>query len=98
MGSTLRAPLVGPDPNQQPCFPISCAANIPPSVLVLQQVGQEADVLHSEPQDLILAQLLVRGVSGDEFAKLRKRPVYVLLPPTFTTVGEDTTYNLRLAS
>lgn len=96
MWSTLRAPLMGP--NQQACFPISCAANVPPSVLVLQEVGEEADVLHSKPQDLILAQLLVWGVSGDEFAKLCKCPVHVLLPPTFTTVSEDTTYNLWLAS
>lgn len=96
MWSTLRAPLMGPD--QQPGFPISCAANIPPSVLVLQEVGEEADVLHGKPQDLVLAQLLVRGVSGDELAKLRKRPVYVLLPPTLTTVCEDTAYNLWLAS
>lgn len=85
-------------PNQQPSFPISCAANVPPSILVLQEVGEEADVLHSQPQDLILAQLLVRGVSGDEFAELRKSPVYVLLPPTFTTVSEDAAYNLWLAS
>lgn len=96
MWSTLRAPLVGP--NQQPSFPISCAANIPPSILVLQEVGEEADVLHSKPQDLVLAQLLVRRVSGDEFTELCKRSVYILLPPAFTAVREDTTYNLWLAS
>ena len=50
---TLRAHLVSP--NQQPCLPISCAANVPASILVLQEVGQEAYVLHSEPQDLVFA-------------------------------------------
>lgn len=86
------------DPYQQPSFPISCVANIPSSILVLQQVREEADVLHSEPQDFVLAQLLVRRVSGDEFTELCKRSIYILLPPTFTAVREDTTYNLWLAS
>lgn len=85
-------------PNQQPCFPISCAANIPPSVLVLEEVGEEADVLHSQPEDLVLAELLVRRVRGDEFAELGERPVYILLPPAFTTISEDATDNLWLAS
>lgn len=85
-------------PDQQPCLPISCAANVPSSILVLQEVGQEADVLHSEPQDFIFAQLLVWRVGRDEFAELRKCPVYILLPPTFPTVGEDATDNLWLSS
>lgn len=85
-------------PYQQTCFSVCCAVNVPPSVLVLQQVGEEADVFHSEPQDLILAQFLVRGVRGDEFTELSECPVYVLLPPAFTAVGEDTADNLWLTS
>lgn len=85
-------------PNQQPRFPIRRAADVSPSILVLQEVGQEADVLHSEPQNFVLAQLLVRRVGRDEFTELCKRPVYILLPPAFPTVGEDATYNLWLAS
>lgn len=98
MRRTLRASLVGWNTNQQPRVTVSTVANISPSVLVLQEVGEEADVLHGKSQDLVFAQLLVRRVSGDEFAKLRERTVYILLPPALTAVCENATHNLRLAS
>lgn len=58
--------------------------------LVIQQLDEEVDVLHGEAQDLVLAELLVRRVGRDEFAKLRERTIYVLLPPAFAAVSEDT--------
>lgn len=95
MWTTLRAHLMRS--NHQPGLPISGAANVPPSILVLQEVGQEADVFHGEPQNFVLAQLLVWRVGRDELTELREGPVHVLLSPTFPTVGEDATHNLWLA-
>lgn len=97
MRRALRAPLVRCDTNQQSRVPLSCAANVPPAVLILQEVGEEADVLHRQPQDLVFAQLLVWRVSGDEFAELCKGAVHILLAPAFTTVCEDAAHDLRLA-
>lgn len=97
MRCPLRAPIMCCDTNQQSCVPISCAANISQSILILQEVGEEADVLHSKPQDLIFAQLFVRRVSGNEFTKLCKCTVYILLPPALTAVCEDASYDLWLA-
>lgn len=42
-------------------------------------------------QDLVLAELPVGGVSGDETPQLAERPVNVLLTPTFPAVGGDPT-------
>lgn len=98
MRCPLRASLVRRNANQKPRVPVSCAANISPSVLVLQKVGEEADVLHSKSQNLIFAQLLVWGVSGDEFPQLCKRAVYILLSPALAAVCEDAADNLWLPS
>lgn len=58
--------------------------------LVIQQLHQEVDVLHSKPQDLVLAQLLVWWVCGDELSKLRESTVHILLTPALTAIGENT--------
>lgn len=66
--------------------------------LVVQQGDQEVDVLDRQPQDLVLAELLVGRMRGDEFPQLGERPVDVLLAPALTAVGEDAAgYLLRLA-
>lgn len=56
-------------------------------MLVCRQPVQEADVPQGEAQDLVLAELPVRGVRGDETPQLGERSVDVLLPPAFPTVG-----------
>lgn len=61
--------------------------------LVVEQSDQEVDVLHSQTQDFILAELLVRWMCGNEFSQLGESPIYVLLPPALTAVGEDTASN-----
>lgn len=58
--------------------------------LVIEQSDQEVDVLYSQAQDFVLAELLVRWVSGNEFPQLRESPVHILLSPALTAVGEDT--------
>lgn len=60
-----------------------------PGVLVCHQPVQEADVVQSTPQDLILAEFDVGGVCGDETPQLSKGAVNVLLPPTFPTVAGE---------
>lgn len=56
--------------------------------LVLQQLHQEVDVAHGQAQDLVLAQLLLRRVRGDELAELGEGGVDVVLAPTLPRVGE----------
>lgn len=56
--------------------------------LALQQLHQEVDVAHGQPEDLVLAQLLLRRMSGDEFTQLRKSRVDVVLAPALPCVGE----------
>lgn len=58
--------------------------------LVIQQLHQKVDVLHSKPQDLILAQLLVWWVCGDELSELRESTIHILLTPALTAVRENT--------
>jgi hypothetical protein len=43
-------------------------------------------------QDLVLRELLVRRVGGDQLPELREGPAHVLLPPALPTVGEDLAY------
>ncbi len=75
-----------------------CGVSVPQSLapvlrltaaLVLQQLHEEADVLHGEAQDLVLAQLLVGRVGRDEFAELGESAVHILLPPALAAVSED---------
>ena len=56
--------------------------------LTLQQLHQEVDVAHGEPQDLVLAQLLLRGVRGDQLPQLGEGRVDVVLAPALPGVGE----------
>lgn len=65
-------------------------------ILVAQQLGQEVDVLHGQSEDLVLAELLVRRVGGDELAELGECPVHVLLSPALAAVGEDPTHDFGL--
>lgn len=66
--------------------------------LVIQQSHQEVDVLDRQPQNFILAELLVGRMRRDEFPQLGESPVDVLLAPALTTVGEDAAgYFLRRA-
>lgn len=58
------------------------------TVLALQQLHQEVDVAHGQAQDLVLAQLLLRRVGGDELAKLGEGGVDVVLAPALPRVGE----------
>lgn len=65
-------------------------------LLVVEQLGQEVDVLHGQAQDLVLAEFLVGRVGGDELAQLREGAVDVLLPPPLPAVGENATDHLRV--
>lgn len=58
------------------------------TTLALQQLHQEVDVAHGQPQDLVLAQLLLWRVGGDELAELSEGSVDVVLPPALPCVGE----------
>lgn len=58
------------------------------AALALQQLDQEVDVAHGQAQDLVLAQLLLRRVGGDELAELCKGGVDVVLAPALPRVGE----------
>lgn len=58
--------------------------------LVVEQSDQEVDVLHSQTKDLVLAELLVGWVCGNELSQLRESAVHVLLSPALAAVGEDT--------
>lgn len=58
------------------------------TALALQQLHQEVDVAHGQAQDLVLAQLLLRRVGGDELAELCEGGVHVVLAPAFPGVGE----------
>lgn len=58
------------------------------ATLALQQLHQEVDVAHGQPQDLVLAQLLLWWVGGDELAELSEGSVDVVLPPALPCVGE----------
>lgn len=58
------------------------------TVLALQQLHQEVDVAHGQTQDLILAQLLLGRMGGDELAELGEGGVDVVLAPALPRVGE----------
>lgn len=58
------------------------------AALALQQLHQEVDVAHGQAQDLVLAQLLLRWVGGDELAELGEGRVDVVLAPALPRVGE----------
>ena len=58
------------------------------TALALQQLHQEVDVTHGQTQDLVLAQLLLRRMGGDELAELGEGGVDVVLAPAFPRVGE----------
>lgn len=58
------------------------------AALALQQLHQEVDVAHGQAQDLVLAQLLLRRVGGDELAELGEGRVDVVLAPALPRVGE----------
>lgn len=65
-------------------------------LLVVEQLGQEVDVFHSQAQDLVLAELFVGRVRGDELAELCEGSVHVLLPPPLPAVGENAADHLRV--
>lgn len=58
------------------------------TALALQQLDQEVDVAHGQAQDLVLAQLLLWRMGGDELAELGEGGVDVVLPPTLPRIGE----------
>lgn len=58
------------------------------SSLAVQQSHQEVDVAHGQPQDLVLAELFLRRVCGDEFPQLCESCVDVMLAPALACVGE----------
>lgn len=58
------------------------------TALALQQLHQEVDVAHGQAQDLVLAQLLLWRMGGDELAELSKSCVDVVLAPALPRVGE----------
>lgn len=58
------------------------------TALALQQLHQKVDVAHGQAQDLVLAQLLLRRMGGDELAELGKGRVNVVLAPALPRVGE----------
>lgn len=58
------------------------------SALALQQSHQEVDVAHGQPQDLVLAELFLRRVRGNEFPQLCEGCVDIMLAPALTCVGE----------
>ncbi len=58
------------------------------SSLALQQSHQEVDVAHGQPQDLVLAELFLGRVRGDEFPQLCEGCVDIMLAPALTCVGE----------
>lgn len=58
------------------------------AALALQQLHQEVDVAHGQTQDLVLAQLLLRRMGGDELAELCEGRVDVVLAPALPGVGE----------
>lgn len=58
------------------------------AALALQQLHQEVDVAHGQTQDLVLAQLLLRRMGGDELAELCEGGVHVVLAPALPGVGE----------
>lgn len=59
------------------------------SALALQQSHQEVDVAHGQPQDLVLAELFLRRVRGNEFPQLREGCVDIMLAPALACVGEN---------
>lgn len=65
-------------------------------LLVVEQLGQEVDVFHSQAQNLVLAQFFVGRVGGDELAQLCEGPVDVLLSPSLPAVGENATNHFRV--
>lgn len=58
------------------------------AALALQQLHQEVDVAHGQAQDLVLAQLLLRRMGGDELTELCEGRVDVVLAPALPGVGE----------
>lgn len=58
------------------------------SALALQQSHQEVDVAHGQPQDLVLAELFLRRVRGNELPQLCEGCVDIMLAPALTCVGE----------
>lgn len=68
--------------------PHNGGAGLQHTFLVVQEFGQEVYVLHGQSEDLVLGELLVGRVSGDELAKLGEGTIHILLAPALTTVGE----------
>lgn len=59
------------------------------AALALQQLHKEVDVAHGQTQDLILAELLLWRMGGDELAELCKGGVHIMLAPALPCVGEN---------
>lgn len=59
------------------------------AALAVQQLHQEVDVAHGQAQDLVLAQLLLWRVRGDELPQFGEGAVDVVLAPALPGVGED---------
>lgn len=62
--------------------------------LIPQQPHEEANVLHGQAQHLVLAQLPVGRVRGQQLPQLGEGAVHVLLAPALPTVGEHATRHL----
>lgn len=79
----LPSGLVGPRPHNA-----TAVAGLQHTFLVIQELGQEVYVLHGQSEDLVLGELLVWRVGGDELAEVSEGTIHILLAPALTTVGE----------
>lgn len=57
--------------------------------LELEYIGQQADVLDRQAENLVLAQLLIRWIRGHEASKLIEGAIDVLLPAFQITDGDS---------
>src|SRR6218665_171467 len=62
--------------------------------LKLDDLVEQLYVLDGQSQDLVLAELLIRGMGWNELAKFGEGTVHVLLPPSLAAVREDTANDL----
>lgn len=65
-------------------------------ILVVEELGQEVDVLHGQAEDLVLAELLVWRMGWDELPQIGEGTVHVLLPPALTGVRENPSHDFGL--
>lgn len=84
MWRRLQLLYVAPEQGEQRCGGVARLL----AALALQQLHQEVNVAHGQTQDLVLAQLLLRRMGGDELAELCEGSVDVVLAPALPGVGE----------